>query len=41
MISVCGGSTTIRSNVIETVCHQKNPSNDVKHIIDLQIVLAK
>ena len=31
-ISVCGGSTIIRSNGIENVCHQNNPSNDVKHI---------
>ena len=28
---VSGGSTIIRSNGIETVCHQKNPSNEVKH----------
>ena len=31
----------IRSNVIETVCHQKNPSNDVKYITHMQNVLAK
>ena len=24
-ISVCGGCTIIRSNGIETICHQKNP----------------
>ena len=40
-ISVCGGSMIIRSNVIETVCHQKNPSNDVKYITHMQNVLAK
>ena len=34
---VCGGSTIIRSNGIETVCHQKNPSNDVKYITHMQI----
>ena len=41
MISVCVGSTIIRSNGIETVCHQKNPSNDVKYITHGQSVLAK
>ena len=41
MISVCGGSTIIRSNGIETVCHQKNLSNDVKYITHMQRVLAK
>ena len=41
MISVCGCSTIIRSNGIETVCHQKNPSIDVKHITHMQNVLAK
>ena len=40
MISVCG-STIVRSNGIETVCHQTNPSNDVKHITHMQSVLAK
>ena len=38
---VCGCSTIIRSNGIETVCHQKNPSNDVKYITHMQSVLAK
>ena len=28
------------SNGIETVCHQKNPSNDVKYIKQMQSVLA-
>ena len=37
----CGGSTIIRSNDIQTVCHQKNLSNDVKHITHMQSVLAK
>ena len=36
-----GGSTIIRSNGIETVCHQKSPSNDVKYITHMQSVLAK
>ena len=31
----------IRSNGIETVCHQKNPSNDVKYITHIQSLLAK
>ena len=31
---------TIRSNGIETVCHQKNPSNDVKYITHMQSVLV-
>ena len=31
----------ISSNGIETVCHQKNPSNDVKYITHMQSVLAK
>ena len=31
----------IRSNAIETVCHPKNPSNDVKYITHMQNVLAK
>ena len=35
LVSV-GGSTIIRSNGIETICHLKNPSNDVK---DMQSVL--
>ena len=35
------GSTIIRSNGIRTVFHQKNPSNDVEHIIHMQIILAK
>ena len=30
------GSTIIRSNGIETACHQKNPSNAVKHITHMQ-----
>ena len=30
----------IRSNGIETICHQKNPSNDVKYITHMQSVLA-
>ena len=38
---VCGCSTIIRTNGIETVCHQKNPSNDVKYITHMQSVLAK
>ena len=41
MISVCGGSTIIRSNGIETVCHQKNPSNDVKYITQMKSILVK
>ena len=36
-----GGSTIIISNGIETVCHQKNPSNDVKYITHMQSILAK
>ena len=39
-ISACGGSTIIRSNGIETICHQKNLSNDVKYITHMQSVLA-
>ena len=31
----------IRSNVIETVCHQMNPCTDVKHITHMQSVLEK
>ena len=38
--SVSEGSTIIRSNDIETVCHQKNQSNDVKYITHMQSVLA-
>ena len=30
----------IRSNGIETVCHQKNLSNDIKNIKHMQCVLA-
>ena len=43
LVSVGGGgcSTIIRSNGIETVCHQKNPSNDVKYITHMQSELAK
>ena len=45
MISVCGGgggdSMIIRSNGIETVCQQNNPSNGAKHITRMQNVLAK
>ena len=41
MISVCGDSTIIRSNDIETICHQKNPSNNVKYITHMQIVYLK
>ena len=36
-----GGITMIRSNGIETVCHQKNPSNDVKFITHMQGGLAR
>ena len=36
-----GASTIIRSNGIKTVCHQNNPSNNVKHIMHMQSVLAK
>ena len=31
----------IRSKGIETICHQSNPSNDVKYITHMQSVLAK
>ena len=41
MISVYGGNNILRSNGIKTVCHQKNPSNDVKHITHMQSVLVK
>ena len=40
MISVCESSTIIRSNGIETDCHQNNPSNDVKYITHMQCVPA-
>ena len=33
-----GGSTIIRSNGIETVYHENNPSTDVKHITHMQSV---
>ena len=36
-----GESTIIRSNSIETVYHQKNPSNNVKYITHMQRVPAK
>ena len=32
---------TAQSNGIETVCHQKNLSNDVKYITHMQSVQAK
>ena len=35
------GSTIIRSNGIEAICHQNNPSNDVKYITHMQSVLIK
>ena len=41
MISVCGGSTIIISNGIETVCYQRNLLNDVKHITHMKSVFAK
>ena len=34
---VSGGSMHIRSNGIETVCYQKNLSNDVKYITQMQL----
>ena len=36
-----GASTIIRSNGIKTVCHQNNPSNNVKHIMHIDGEIPK
>ena len=38
---VLWGSMIIKSNGIETVCHQKNPSNDVKYITHAKCTCEK
>ena len=40
LVSV-GAVKSLDQNGIETVCHQNNPSNDVKYITQMQIVLVK